>query len=221
MGKIMATKLENTTPLNQHFGRVIYLVGGAGSGRDTLINEIRNTSAMQNDFFIAKRYITKLTQEIKNRDNYVEVSKSEFANRVTLNAFALHWRANDTDYGIAADIELWLAVGSHVIINGSKENLTAAQQRYPNLIPVWLDVEAEILKERLQARGKDLESAITAKIASNKKLQAQRPDDAIVIDNNGNISDTLSAFEDMLSMQLQVRFNPTITENISQYAQAV
>ena len=77
---------------------------------------------------------------------------------------AMRWSSHGCQYGIGRSIDGSLEHGICVIVNGSREYLPEALRRYPDLLPVLVEVEPAILRQRLLARGreqgKDLEERL-------------------------------------------------------------
>ncbi|MGH8441263.1 MAG: phosphonate metabolism protein/1,5-bisphosphokinase (PRPP-forming) PhnN, partial [Pseudomonas sp.] len=124
-------------------GRLVYLMGPSGSGKDSLIDAARATLATHN-VAVARRVITR-SAEAKGEDA-VGVSPERFAQMRAEGDFALCWRANGLDYGIPVQIDHWLQQGRSVLVNGSRAHLAEARQRYPDLLAVLLTVEPQVLR---------------------------------------------------------------------------
>jgi ribose 1,5-bisphosphokinase len=177
-------------------GRLIYLMGPSGSGKDSLLNAARerlavarplsgvgkagksvfnSASAMPvvahqpaRGWRIAQRVITRSAEAAG--EDAIAVSLADFERQEADNAFAMSWRANGLAYGIPRQIDEWLAAGLDVLVNGSRAYLNQARQRYPGLIGVVLTVDIDVLRERLLARGRRCSS--WAAIASYRSTQS-------------------------------------------------
>jgi len=55
------------------------------------------------------------------------------------------------------------------VVNGSREYLTTAAQRYPELMPVWVEVSQEVLRTRLLTRGRESAEEIEKRLARSPK----------------------------------------------------
>ncbi len=131
-------------------GRLIFLVGPSGSGKDSLIDASREQLAAAG-VEIARRVITR-SAEAKG-EAAQGVTPEHFDTLRAQGAFAMHWRANGLDYGIPRQVDQWLAAGRAVLVNGSRAYLPEARQRYPDLLAVLVEVKPEVLRQRLLARG--------------------------------------------------------------------
>jgi len=148
---------------------------------------------------IARRVITR-SAEAKGEAAH-GVSAERFAQLREAGAFAMHWRANGLEYGIAAQVDQWLAQGHSVLVNGSRAYLPAARERYPDLLAVCLDVQPEVLRERLLARGRETPEQVDLRLARNAQLQLQAAPSVHLLDNSGELATTVAAFLDLLRQE--------------------
>ncbi|EJL96587.1 phosphonate metabolism protein, PRPP-forming 1,5-bisphosphokinase PhnN [Pseudomonas sp. GM102] len=181
-------------------GRLIYLMGPSGSGKDSLIEAARGPLRAGN-CEVVRRVITRSAESVG--EDAIEVSREEFERRRAKGDFALSWQANGLNYGIPVRIDQWLADGRDVLINGSRGHLAEAQQRYPTLLPVLLTVKDEALRERLLRRGRESPAEIEARLHRNALFTA---DDSIGdlqirrLDNSGDLAGTVANLLKLLSL---------------------
>ncbi|MBA1273350.1 phosphonate metabolism protein/1,5-bisphosphokinase (PRPP-forming) PhnN [Stutzerimonas azotifigens] len=170
-------------------GRLIYLMGPSGSGKDSLLEAVRER-VLSAGGQIARRVITRSPEAVG--EDALGVSPQRFEQMLAEGAFALHWRANGLAYGIPRQIDEWLAEGRDVLVNGSRGHLAEARQRYPELHPVLLTVEPQELRQRLLARGRETAEEIEARLARNGHV---RLDDESCqrLDNSGSLAQTAEA----------------------------
>ena len=140
-------------------GKLIYLLGPSGAGKDSLIAAARE-ALHEIGCEVAQRVITRSAESVG--EQALEVSAQEFEKAVQRGEFALCWRANGLGYGIPVQIDAWLAAGRHVLVNGSRGHLQQARERYPELIPILLTVTNEVLRRRLIRRGRESGEEIEA-----------------------------------------------------------
>ncbi len=178
-------------------GRLVYLMGPSGSGKDSLIDAARATLATHN-VAVARRVITR-SAEAKGEDA-VGVSPERFAQMRAEGDFALCWRANGLDYGIPVQIDHWLQQGRSVLVNGSRAHLAEARQRYPDLLAVLLTVEPQVLRQRLLARGRESLEDIERRLARSQQLQLPGKD-VYVLDNSTRLDDTVERLLEFLREQ--------------------
>lgn len=141
--------------------------GASGSGKDSLLTELRQRE--QTQLLVAHRYITRAASA--GSENHIALSEQEFFTRAGQNLLALSWHANGLYYGIGVEIDLWLHAGFDVVVNGSRAHLPQARARYQSaLLPVCLQVSPEILRQRLENRGRENASEINARTGTRCPL---------------------------------------------------
>jgi phosphonate metabolism protein/1,5-bisphosphokinase (PRPP-forming) PhnN len=179
-------------------GRLIFLIGPSGSGKDSLIDASRaQLSAAGVE--IARRVITR-SAEAKGEAAH-GVSAQRFAQMCEEGAFAMHWRANGLEYGIPAQVDKWLAQGRSVLVNGSRAYLPEARERYPDLLAVCLEVQPEVLRERLLARGRETPEQVDQRLARNGRLQLEAAPSVHHLDNSGDLVTTVAALLELLRQE--------------------
>lgn len=142
--------------------RLIYLVGASGSGKDSLMTYARERLASHPRVSFAHRYITRAADA--GGENHVALMNDEFEARRKAGLLAMHWQSHGYAYGIGIEINQWLEKGVTVVVNGSRAYLDAAASQYPELLPVWIAVSPEVLRQRLQARGRESADEIEARL---------------------------------------------------------
>lgn len=170
-------------------GRLFYLMGPAGSGKDTLLRCCRER-LVDSRCLIAPRYITREPDLLG--ENHLCLSDAEFDQRVSLGVFALHWGANGHRYGIGLEIDRWLAMDLDVLVNGSRGHLEHARARYgERLVPLLLQVRPETLRQRLIARGRESTAQIAARVERAQRLAAKTPANVRLIDNDRELEQAI------------------------------
>jgi ribose 1,5-bisphosphokinase len=144
-------------------GRLVYLIGASGSGKDSLLTYARTHLGGESGVVFAHRYITR--PHDAGGENHVALTEAEFAARLSARLFAMHWDSHGHRYGIGCEINHWLAKGLTVVMNGSREYLPEARRRYRELEAVLVSVSPQALAERLRARGRESEEAIARRVA--------------------------------------------------------
>lgn len=145
-------------------GKLIYLMGPSGSGKDSLIDTARPYLA-QRGCEVIRRVITRSPEAVG--EDALSVSPQAFEALKQQGAFAMHWQANGLDYGIPAQLDEWLGAGRHVLVNGSRGYLKRARERYPDVLPILLRVDTPVLYKRLMARGRETQEEILARLERN------------------------------------------------------
>ncbi|MFV3327584.1 phosphonate metabolism protein/1,5-bisphosphokinase (PRPP-forming) PhnN [Pseudomonas sp. NY15372] len=177
-------------------GRLIFLIGPSGSGKDSLIDAAR-TQLLAHDIEIARRVITR-SAESKGEAAH-GVSPERFEAMREAGAFAMHWQANGLQYGIPVQVDQWLAAGRHVLVNGSRGYLPEARRRYPGLLAIRLDVAPQVLKRRLLARGRETTEEVEQRLERNARLQRHDEPDVHVLDNSLSLTTTVAALLQLLA----------------------
>ncbi|KPA90142.1 phosphonate metabolism protein/1,5-bisphosphokinase (PRPP-forming) PhnN [Pseudomonas sp. RHF3.3-3] len=172
-------------------GRLIYLIGPSGSGKDSLLDAARDDLA-QHGCRIVRRVITRSAEAVGEAAH--GVSAEQFAAMREQGAFAMSWEANGLSYGIPVEIDQWLADGLDVLVNGSRGYLPQARQRYPDLLAVLLTVDQAVLRERLLERRRESPAEIEARLARNAAFTLGAGDDPslVLLDNSGPIRQTVT-----------------------------
>lgn len=180
-------------------GHLITLIGASGSGKDSLLSYARHRLAGTDRVIFAHRYITRPFDA--GGENHVALSEAEFDARLAKGVFALHWAGNGQRYGIGGEIDLWLAKGLTVVMNGSRAHLPEARRRYPDLRAVLVSVDPDTLAQRLRARGREDEEAIARRVA-RAGTYAALPDIQHRLANNRTLAE---AGEDLVRIILAYR----------------
>lgn len=183
-------------------GRLIYLMGPSGSGKDSLIEAAREPlRALGCE--VMRRVITRSAESVG--EDAIGVTPQEFERRQRAGDFSLAWQANGLAYGIPAQMDQWLKDGRHVLVNGSRANLRQALECYPTLLPVLLTVKDEVLRERLLRRGRETSEQVDARLARNALFKDRRSTDEVVylIDNSGDLADAVSHLLDLVRLSAE------------------
>ena len=173
-------------------GKLIWLVGPSGSGKDSLLEALRLLE--QPRMLVAHRYITRPASA--GSENHIALSEHEFFTRAERHLFALSWHANALYYGVGVEIDLWLHAGFDVVVNGSRAHLPQAKARYAEaLLPICLQVSPEVLRSRLEQRGRE-----TAKEIEQRLDRAARytPTGCLMLNNDGSLLQSVDTFLQMI-----------------------
>jgi ribose 1,5-bisphosphokinase len=164
-------------------GRLVYVVGASGAGKDSLIRYAREALGGTDRVVFAHRYITRPSSS--GGENHIELTGPEFAKRKRLGLFAMTWDSHGYRYGLGIEIDAWLAKGLTVIVNGSRGYVPSARRRYPRISVVWISVAPQVLAARLKARGRESPAEIRARLARNAEVGLKPPRRAVEINNDG------------------------------------
>jgi ribose 1,5-bisphosphokinase len=155
-------RLAHRAPFG-HRGRLIYVMGPSGAGKDSLLAWVRERLRGEPRVIVATRTITR--PAAAGGEDHQPASEAQFDEALARGAFVMHWRANGHRYGIPRELEQWLAAGKTVIVNGSREYLPAAQARFPQIEAVHVSAPEPVLMHRLRSRGREGSRESAARLA--------------------------------------------------------
>ncbi len=179
-------------------GRLIYIVGPSGSGKDSVIDYARARMPGAANVVFARRTVTRPADA--GGEEHIAATQAGFDALRASGAFAMHWQANGHAYGIGREIRDWLENGRTVVVSGSRAHLAEARAGFPGIEVVQVSAGAEVLRERLSARGREDAARVEERLARGAGLAL--PDSAVAlhIANDGELA---NAGERLLSFLLQ------------------
>jgi ribose 1,5-bisphosphokinase len=142
--------------------QLFYIVGASGVGKDSLMEYARLRINASRPVLFAHRYITRPPKD--GNENHVYVSPEEFRLRRDKGLFALHWVSHGLYYGIGKEIDSWMESGFNVVVNGSRQYLPVAIQRYPGLVTIVIEADPDVIRRRLESRGRETAADIEQRI---------------------------------------------------------
>lgn len=176
---------------------LFYVIGASGSGKDSLIRYARMHISSDAQVVFTHRYITRAADA--GGENHVALDEKEFLSRDRMQCFAMSWCSHNLRYGIGVEINQWLERDLNVVVNGSRGYLQQAARDYPELRPILISVEPEILRNRLQQRGREDSVQIEHRLIQARELEAAvRHPGLVKIQNNGALEDAGSRFIDVI-----------------------
>ena len=187
-------------------GRLIYVMGASGSGKDSLLKLARTALGAHSGVCFAHRYITRAPDA--GGENHIALSPAEFQARLRARLFALHWSSHGLDYGIGLEINHWLARGLTVVLNGSREYLPQARQAYPDLLPVWIEVSPQVQRSRLLARAREDAAAIEARLQRRLPPSLCSGPSSQVIRNDGALESAAASLAQLIERQADEALRP-------------
>ena len=182
-------------------GRLVYVIGPSGAGKDSIIAYARDQIAQAGEAESApifqRRFITRPAHE--GSEPHFPLTEEEFERRRAAGEFAMAWRSNGLNYGIGREIDGWMATGRHVVVNGSREYLPEASALYSNLVPVLIAIDTAVLRRRLLARGREDPAQIENRLIRATYFQTVRHPALRVIANDGPVEEAGKAFLQLLA----------------------
>jgi len=149
---------------------LFYIIGASGVGKDSLISYAREKLAGTALVAFAHRYITRDADA--GHENHISLTINEFSLRDKHGCYAMQWHSHATSYGIGIEIEQWLDRGLNVVVNGSREYLQNAAEKFSQLTPVLITADKARLKERLHLRGRETDAEIEKRLQQASKLNS-------------------------------------------------
>jgi ribose 1,5-bisphosphokinase len=150
-----------------------YVIGPSGAGKDSILTYARKHIGPNTSVVFAHRYITRPADA--GAENHISLSHQEFDHRSQMGCFAMQWFSHNNWYGVGIEIDQWLGKGLNVVVNGSRVYLEDALRDYPDLIPVMVTASPEILRIRLQSRGREnmeeIEKRVMQAITLDRAIQ--------------------------------------------------
>lgn len=144
---------------NQTRGRMVFVVGPSGAGKDTLL---AMAVAADPSLHWARRCITR--PELAGGEPFEGISPSSFAARLAAGEFALHWAAHGLHYGVPHSELAPLDQGRCVLVNGSRAAIAQARAAFADMRLIIITAPATILAQRLAARGRESAADIAARL---------------------------------------------------------
>jgi len=175
-------------------GRLIYVMGPSGAGKDSLLGFAREKVPDEPVVF-AHRYITR---PAGNGENHIALTREEFEARSAFGLFALEWSSHALRYGIGIELDAWLARGCTVVVNGSRAHLAQALKRYPQAMVVHVEAAPHILAARLGARARETSEQVAERLSHRASFSVPEGVSLTVIDNSGALEDAVHAFVEVV-----------------------
>ncbi len=161
-------------------GKLFYVIGASGVGKDSLLRYAR--AHLNAPVLFAHRYITRPVELAG--ENHIELNEAEFALRQQAGCFKFAWQAHGLNYGLGVELDDWLNRGLSVVMNGSRAYLTTASELHPDIVPVLIKVDTQVLKSRLEARGRENAEEIAHRLERAKDFDCLQHPNLLVVENN-------------------------------------
>jgi ribose 1,5-bisphosphokinase len=180
-------------------GKIVYVMGRSGVGKDSLIAAAREV--LPPGAVIIRRYVT----EVRGGGDDLYIKPEEFARQAMNKAWALHWSAHGLKYGISTLLDEQLLSGLIVVVNGSRGYLKEAVRLYPDLVPVLVTTAPEVLKERLEKRGREGIESIDERLKRTDLTFDLSGQNIVTIDNSGLLKTAVWQFTEILRRQILLK----------------
>jgi ribose 1,5-bisphosphokinase len=174
-----------------HEGRLIVVVGPSGAGKDSLIAYAKHHFATNSDVHFVQRVITRPANA--GGEDHSAATPSEFDDLKAAGHFAVDWDAHGLNYGIPQEVCGWISAGGVVIANGSRSVLPCFHRAFPQMTVVNVTATADVLADRLEARGRENREDIMRRLARGS-LEIVGDYHVVTIDNSGLLADAGERF---------------------------
>lgn len=176
-------------------GCLVLVVGPSGAGKDSIMDGAQEFLAGDEGFEFVRREITRPADA--GGEDHIPVPWDHFRQRAVDGTYALAWEAHGNGYGVPAAALCGLEQGRSAIVNVSRGILQSARSRFSPLRIINISVPADILAQRLSARGRETAEEVAKRL---QRADAYRLDgsDVLSLMNDGPLSRSVDAFVGML-----------------------
>jgi ribose 1,5-bisphosphokinase len=182
-------------------GVFVAVVGPSGAGKDTVIAYARDSFADDVGVDFVRRVITRPSDAASEDHDTLEDAAFEEAENAS--AFAISWSAHGLRYGLPARLDETIASGHVAVANVSRGAIALLKARYANVIVVEITASADILAQRLAARGRESRGEVLARLARSAELGGSIAG-ATTIDNSGSRQEAGERFVALLRKAIAV-----------------
>lgn len=165
--------------------RLIYVVGPSGAGKDSVLSWLREHTPLNAPVHWAMRTIDRPMGKASNIENHQAVDAESFEKMIHAGEFAMHWDANTHRYGIHRnELRVLRDPCWYVLVNGSRAHLSEITTAYPGVTVLHITARWEVLRQRLQHRGRESTEAIEARLSRIVPISV--PESSILIEVSNN-----------------------------------
>jgi ribose 1,5-bisphosphokinase len=175
-------------------GALVLVVGPSGAGKDTLLGAAQALLASDSRIVFPRRAVTREASSFENNE---AVTHADFDRAVASGAYALWWRAHEHGYGVARAIDDEIGKGHVIVVNVSRTIIADARQKYQRAVVVLITAPAEVLAQRLAARGRASDGNLGERLQRASMETDGAPD--LVISNVGAIDDNARKLADFIA----------------------
>jgi ribose 1,5-bisphosphokinase len=165
-------------------GRLFFVVGPSCSGKDTLLDWVRQRLPSSADIVFARRTITRPPH---SSETHEVIDAAGFWELAAGGHFAMQWQANDLCYGVRRGIQADLKAGRDVVVNGSREYVPELLKLFPDAQVIWIEADVQLLRARIEARRRETGEALLRRIERSTAFRPPEDQNVIRIDNSGPV----------------------------------
>ncbi len=174
-------------------GRLIYLMGPSGAGKDSLIAHIKLKNELP--LLLPSRYITRPVNAAE-LEQHQFMTPEAFAAAEQAGEFACSWRANGHAYGLGLDVYTGLEQGKMVLINGSRAHYKSLPEALQAAcVPVYLHVGSEVQTQRLLQRGRENTAQVAERVARSQVLAQALPEGCVKLNAEQSLDAVYADFK--------------------------
>lgn len=164
-------------------GRLTLVVGPSGVGKDSLMGAAQQALDGDPTIVFPRRMITRAPD--LGGEDYIAIDEVSFDVMRRNGEFALYWLAHGLHYGVPIAIEADLQAGRQVVVNVSRAIITEARRAYPGLQVVAVTAPPALLRQRLEARGRENPAEIAQRLARAAAFDLGGEADVFELRNDG------------------------------------
>lgn len=172
-------------------GILFPVIGPSGAGKDSLIGAAMQHFADDPAMLFPQRYITRPANA--GGEAHIALSPQAFIEKQGKGDFAFHWQAHGLHYGLPVSLNDALQRGHHVVANVSRSIIPDLLTRYNRVQVLSVEVQQDVLLERLIARGREDIADIRQRLERAKQFSL-RGKEITVIDNSTRLDAAEKAF---------------------------
>ncbi|MES2830603.1 MAG: phosphonate metabolism protein/1,5-bisphosphokinase (PRPP-forming) PhnN [Pseudomonadota bacterium] len=178
----VSTAAAIASPTATKPGRLFYLVGPSGVGKDSLLQWLQQHLGENTRTVFARRAITRQPHPSELHE---QIDTDTFWEQVCHGEFSMFWQANGACYGVRREIEADMRAGRDVIVNGSRAYSPCVRQAFPEARIIWLTADPETISQRLISRQRETGAALVDRVARAAQYVPPIDESVIAIDNSG------------------------------------
>ena len=178
--------LESDSLTSDNPGRLVLVVGPSGAGKDALLGHARRILADDEAVLFAERIVTRPNRT--GNVTHVEMDALNFELKSENGEFGLYWAAYGNRYGVPRSAFDVLEQGVSVIVNGSRTVVDEARRLHSPTLVILVTASADILRERLHARGREQFEAVPRRLVRAASLTV-KGDDVVELVNEDVLED--------------------------------
>ncbi|MBN9673365.1 phosphonate metabolism protein/1,5-bisphosphokinase (PRPP-forming) PhnN [Labrenzia aggregata] len=176
---------------------MVLVVGPSGAGKDTLMSALKDRLRDRKNIHFARRAITR--EADPEAEDHDTLERGEFDRLVSSGRVALSWEAHGLGYVIPETYDDIVRAGETVIANGSRRMLKRATEKYKNSIVLLITAPAEVLAERLAARGRESREDILKRL-ERATLEPEDVPGLVRIENTGTVEEGVDRMMNALGL---------------------